>query len=152
MSVNCILPVIYIYTEWIVSLCPANGFISSAMTQFLVSEFGRTDTWGHVFPCLLLLVVSLHFSHPLFDTSLCRFIVMYQIYIWACLSQQRALEEMFHVCSASWHSHVVSSSLYPHFRMLCFASAHPSAQSVQAHPFWPRQCRTTCKGFLWLVQ
>ena len=30
---------------------------------------------------LLLLVVSLHFSHPLFDTLLCRFIVMYQIYI-----------------------------------------------------------------------
>ena len=29
----------------------------------------------------LLLVVSLHFSHPLFDTFLCRFIVMYQIYI-----------------------------------------------------------------------
>ena len=28
-----------------------------------------------------LLVVSLHFSHPLFDTFLCRFIVMYQIYI-----------------------------------------------------------------------
>ena len=23
-----------------------------------------------------------------------------------------------------------------------FASAHPSAQSVQAHPFWPGQCRT----------
>ena len=39
------------------------------------------DTVNHKLLLLLLLVVSLHFSHPLFDTFLCRFIVMYQIYI-----------------------------------------------------------------------
>ena len=39
------------------------------------------STLWHSYTDLLLLVVSLHFSHPLFDTFLCRFIVMYQIYI-----------------------------------------------------------------------
>ena len=45
---------------------------------------------------LLLLVVSLHQSDPLSDTFFCDIVVNHEITKRACLSQQRALEEMLH--------------------------------------------------------
>ena len=44
----------------------------------------------------LLLVVSLHQSDPLSDTFFCDIVVNHVIVKRACLSQQRALEEMLH--------------------------------------------------------
>ena len=44
----------------------------------------------------LLLVVSLHQSDPLSDTFFCDIVVNHEIIKRACLSQQRALEEMLH--------------------------------------------------------
>ena len=46
--------------------------------------------------CGLLLVVSLHQSDPLSDTLFCDSVVNHEIIKRACLSQQRALEEMLH--------------------------------------------------------
>ena len=45
---------------------------------------------------ILLLVVSLHQSDPLSDTFFCDIVVNHEIIKRACLSQQRALEEMLH--------------------------------------------------------
>ena len=47
-------------------------------------------------PRRLLLVVSLHQSDPLSDTFFCDIVVNHEIIKRACLSQQRALEEMLH--------------------------------------------------------
>ena len=44
----------------------------------------------------LLLFVSLHQSDPLSDTFFCDIVVNHEIIKRACLSQQRALEEMLH--------------------------------------------------------
>ena len=44
----------------------------------------------------LLLVVSLHQSDPLSDTFFCDIVLNHEIIKRACLSQQRALEEMLH--------------------------------------------------------
>ena len=52
------------------------------------------DTISH--NVLLLLVVSLHQSDPLSDTFFCDIVVNHEIIKRACLSQQRALEEMLH--------------------------------------------------------
>ena len=45
---------------------------------------------------MILLVVSLHPSDPLSDTLFCDIVVNHEIIKRACLSQQRALEEMLH--------------------------------------------------------
>ena len=45
---------------------------------------------------IILLVVSLHQSDPLSDTFFCDIVVNREIIKRACLSQQRALEEMLH--------------------------------------------------------
>ena len=54
---------------------------SELMEQRVIDCEGDQKKLFSLIHSLLLLVVSLHFSHPLFDTFLCRFIVMYQIYI-----------------------------------------------------------------------
>ena len=47
-------------------------------------------------PAISLLVVSLHQSDPLSGTFFCDIVVNHEIIKRACLSQQRALEEMLH--------------------------------------------------------
>ena len=59
-------------------------------------ESVRFDIMKKAILCDLLLVVSLHQSDPLSDTFFCDIVVNHEIIKRACLSQQRALEEMLH--------------------------------------------------------
>ena len=74
------------------------GVISLSQLSLEVVEL---RWYGHVMrKGILLLVVSLHQSDPLSDTFFCDIVVNHEIIERACLSQQRALEEMLHCL---WH-------------------------------------------------
>ena len=62
----------------------------------LQSVYGESNTDAITVVETLLLVVSLHQSDPLSDTFFCDIVVNHEIIKRACLSQQRALEEMLH--------------------------------------------------------
>ena len=85
-------------------------FVFSVMwSELLMTSAISCPLWSSVYGCqrvecaftppvrtLLLLVVSLHQSDPLSDTFFCDIVVNHEIIKRACLSQQRALEEMLH--------------------------------------------------------
>ena len=76
----------YAAPVWSINASETNiGKIQRAQNEAL-----RIITGSH------LLVVSLHQSDPLSDTFFCDIVVNHEIIKRACLSQQRALEEMFH--------------------------------------------------------
>ena len=66
---------------------------------------------------LLLLVVSLHQSDPLSDTFFCDIVVNHKIIKRACLSQQRALEEMLHRLISFFYNH---TCCHPHLYISTF--------------------------------
>ena len=104
----------------------------------------------HYPPLLLLLVVSLHQSDPLSDTFFCDIVVNHEIIKRACLSQQRALEEMLHRLMSFFTitRGVILICIFPLSKVV-FAASHFRAESVQASPFSPCAKCITCKTLTW---
>ena len=118
---------LYRETERWIKRVKTCGYMYSIMWECQWDKICKTDVevGGHVDNYSLadvqnprlLLVVSLHQSDPLSDTFFCDIAVNHEIIKRACLSQQRALEEMHHrlIC----FSHNSASSC-------CFAADMPS--------------------------
>ena len=87
--------------------------------------------------CSLLVVVSLHQSDSLSDTFFYDIVVNHEIIKRACLSQQRALEQMLHrlISFFTITRGVILICIFP-LSYVVFAASHFRAESVfQAPPF-----------------
>ena len=75
-----------------------NLYIDPLLVQLSNSGYGYhiAGVYAGALSYADLLVVSLHQSDPLSDTLFCDSVVNHEIIKRACLSQQRALEEMLH--------------------------------------------------------